>query len=1503
MRLRKYVAIIVVVLAALFSLPTAVFFTVQHHKVQQFLVREATQLFSAKLNTTVSVGSIHFRLFNRLVLSDVYVQDLKGDTLFYAAEAAVSLSRLRFSDKYVEVSKLAFDRVKMSLVRDTSAALNMQFIVDGLKRQRADTAASKLKSEVAYRFKLNSVTAQGVSFSFVDEFSPDSIYDSTICYRNLRVDNMAVDVRGADFDGDTMTCTLESLKLRERSGFNLRRLSGRVSVAPTFIEVKNLQVLTGYSDIRAHHYRMDFDDYGSFSSYAEKVRMSADFTSAKLNLYTITFFSKSMPTVQLPLSLTGSVEGTVGNLKGRGLQLKYGVQTVTRLNFSMLGLPDVDNTFFTLDARDIVSTGSDLLLADSVVLNKKNARHAALLHQLGTLRGRARFTGFLSNFVADGLLSTDNGDIAADLSFTPAADSAMAINGTLGTDNFNLGSILNDSIVGRLSLYGKAGGTFKSLKKMAINLDVDIPLVELRGYAYQSSKIKGLLTEKSFDGNLSCSDKNLNFDFQGNVNFEKERSIFNFNLQLRHADLVKLHFITRDSAARVSLVAKANIEGNNLDDFTGKMRVSDARYLSYEKDFVIDSLLLNADNRGEVKRITLKSDVLDATLRARGGLSNLPAALDRVVGFYLPAFSQMLDVDAPQSGSAVGSANKKLAEVDTFFILVKNPQKVLDVLAPSVAVADSTRLSGRISADVRRTRLNVRTASARVGDVEVAGFALQSAGRDSALLLTAKANRVGKGSFFSLREVSFNTTLKAGRAAFTAEYKTPIASGNVRAAAGVFRDTHGDLGVDVQLDSSQLALDNALWNLSRSSLRYEKERISIQHFKMENANQLLYANGFISSSLHDTLTCEARSVDIAPLLYAAGLQRVDVTGELSGRASINGALSPLPLFFADIKAVGVHAAKREVGNVALQSFLEHSEKDVTLQLNVERGGVEVLGVGGVVKPTGEVLATAKLNGVKVDYLNAVLGDALSDIDGAVSGSVKVSGAVRQPQLNGKLQLENGALRVKILNAPYKFSGAVEVENSNVHMREWLAADDKNTTSRVSFSLFNLTQPSKLSYTLKVEPKNFHVLNNNALNSQHFYGQGYTSGVVQINGKKGETIISAAATTEKNTQVSIPLTGKEYAHAQQVGFIDFVTPVSQREAAKEDESVRVASNLRADLDFKVTPDAEVQLVLNQNTGDVIKAAGTGDIKLEVQPVNDIFRVFGTYNLMRGEYTVSIQNLFNLKFRVDNGSVINFNGDIDAATADIQASYKQLRVPLSGLFGDTTSSRYTRPVPIDCKVRITGRLTAPALEFSIDAPTVDAETRDRMRAQLSIDDNVVTQFMSLILIGQFVQTQGGANTFASNLEGLTLSNFLTSQFTGLLSQVFDGLDVSVKAPALIGQTAAEQDWGFMVSKSFGDRALLSVGGETQSKRKLVDPNASSFVYDFNVQYTLDKQGRWRLSVFSHANDQYVEMAQSSNRFGMGMIYQEEFDDLADLWQTLFRRKRQQDSLKAEQEKKGK
>ncbi len=1487
------------VLVVLFLLPVALFYTVQYPKVQQRLVHEATHMLSTKLHTTVSVGSIRFRLFNRLAMQNVYVQDLKGDTLFYAGQVSASLSSFRYSERQIGVGTLELADAKFTLLRDTSGNVNLKFIIDALASEKSDTAVVAPEKK-PYALRVNRVNARGVHFNFVDELAPDSTYEGSINYKNLHVSDLALDVRELKLDGDTMTCRLELLQFRERSGLNMRRLGGFVSIAPKFIEIKELQILDDFSDIRASYYRMDFEQYGGFKNYLEKVSMSADFTEAKVDFFTIGFFAHPLAKMHLPLTLSGKVNGPVGNLKGRNLELTYGQGTKATVSFSMKGLPDAQNTFFTFDVKKLSSRAGDLLLADSVVLKGKFARHSELLSHLGKLSGRARFTGFLSSFVADAALATDVGSVITDLSFTPSSDTATLISGTLGTEQLQLGQMLRDSLVGRLSFYGKVSGEFRSFKKMALNADLSVPLLDFKGYTYHGIKMKGRLTGQSFKGLLSCDDKNLDFDFRGDVDFAKQKPTFDFKLQLRHADLVTLRLNTRDSISRLSMNATANFEGIQLDDLVGTVLIDNAEYSSGKGNVQQKAISLNVHQRGNVKMAELKSDLVDGHLQARGSVSALLPTLDSVVRYYIPALSPLVsskksapvkaDPNKPIKGKAF--AVKKEQEYE-FELRTKSVEKFFEIVTPGFMLADSTSVSGRFGADVGRVRLSVSTSAMRFGANKILNLSLRStAVPDSSLSLKLKVDRFGLGDL-SVDKLSANGKLRGGHLSLSADYATAIASGNLNAKVHLFKDRRNDLALDVALYPSKVVLGDTVWNLSPSQIRVEKKRYSISNFKLANEHQMMYVNGVISNSIRDSVDCELRSVYVRPLLRAFG-SKADLDGKVSGKARLNGLLSSSPVFFINMQASDIVIAKNEMGNLSLRSFME-DDKDISLYAELEKKGVEKLNLSGVLKPNGQLQTTAKLTGMEIAILNPLLKGVLSDISGTLDDNIEITGPLKDLRINGKLRLSNGALRVDFLNTLYQVQGPVEFDNSTMRMRNHVATDDKNRTAKLSFTLGNLTQPQKLYYQLKVEPRNFHVLNTTERNSDIFYGQAYATGVVQIQGKPGEVDISAAASTEPNTQLSIPLGGA--AQAQQSGLIDFVTPADKEMKKKVVEKPVEPTNLNVELDFKVTPEAEVVLVLNQNTGDVIKAAGNGNLKLEVQPKNSIFRVFGDYTMQRGEYAVSIQNLLSIKFKIDNGSVIHFSGDIDAATSDIQASYRPLRVPLSGLFGDTVNSRYKHPVPIDCKVHMTGRLTAPDLKFSIDAPTVDSETRDRMQAQLSSEDNVLTQFLSLVLVGQFLPQ--GNSSFGETLGGATIGELLTAQMTSLVSQFVDA-NIAIKyTPAT--SSNPETQFGASVSKNlFSDRLSLSGNVDYQSQRKQTNPNSSDFTGNMEVSYMMDPQGKLRVKAFSHTDDQYSEMVQGSNRYGVGVVYQEEFDNFAELWKAMFRKKKAQDSPVKEPEK---
>ncbi|MDR3297000.1 MAG: translocation/assembly module TamB domain-containing protein, partial [Prevotellaceae bacterium] len=280
----------------------------------------------------------------------------------------------------------------------------------------------------------------------------------------------------------------------------------------------------------------------------------------------------------------------------------------------------------------------------------------------------------------------------------------------------------------------------------------------------------------------------------------------------------------------------------------------------------------------------------------------------------------------------------------------------------------------------------------------------------------------------------------------------------------------------------------------------------------------------------------------------------------------------------------------------------------------------------------------------------------------------------------------------------------------------------------------------------------------------------------------------------------------------------------------------------------------------------------------------FRVMGSYTIQRGEYSISIQNLVSKKFKIESGSTISFNGDVAMTTANIQAVYK-VRAPLSDLFGDTSlNSRYRRPVALDCKVVMTGNLVAPNIKFEINAPSADNETREMLRAQLNTEDNMAMQFLSLLLMERFMPQQE-MGSLGSSLGGATLGGLLTMNVSRLISQLVGG-DLSVSLTPATSSFFNDVDVGASYNGTITDRILFSVSVEQQSNRKLVNPNSSNVVGDVDVEFLLDKSGKLRLRAFSHSNDQYTEMVAGSNRFGVGVVYQEDFDSFADLWKAMLK-----------------
>jgi hypothetical protein len=107
-----------------------------------------------------------------------------------------------------------------------------------------------------------------------------------------------------------------------------------------------------------------------------------------------------------------------------------------------------------------------------------------------------------------------------------------------------------------------------------------------------------------------------------------------------------------------------------------------------------------------------------------------------------------------------------------------------------------------------------------------------------------------------------------------------------------------------------------------------------------------------------------------------------------------------------------------------------------------------------------------------------------------------------------------------------------------------------------------------------------------------------------------------------------------------------------------------------LAVEATPDAEAQLVFGDQTDDLIRARGRGNMVLNYTPQGN-FYLNGKYELTEGEYRLSAMNVVAKKFNLKQGSTIEWDGDPMSGKLDILGVYK-LRTTISELVNTSASS---------------------------------------------------------------------------------------------------------------------------------------------------------------------------------------------------------------------------------------
>ena len=418
-----------------------------------------------------------------------------------------------------------------------------------------------------------------------------------------------------------------------------------------------------------------------------------------------------------------------------------------------------------------------------------------------------------------------------------------------------------------------------------------------------------------------------------------------------------------------------------------------------------------------------------------------------------------------------------------------------------------------------------------------------------------------------------------------------------------------------------------------------------------------------------------------------------------------------------------------------------------------------------------------------------------------------------------------------------------------------------------------------------------VLNTTAANNPSYYGTAYASGNAGIYGFLEDIKMELNMKTNGGTYFYIPLDGP--AEIGNNDFIKFVTKDTVKTIAKN-----TSSNFSLDFNLEATKDAEVQLIFDEKSGDIIKARGDGNLNMKIDSKGK-FDMFGDYVLSSGDYLFTLEDFVTKKFEIQKGSSIKWNGNAYKANIDIVANYKQ-RASIKPLFPNDSTNNYNKRFPVDCKLYMKDKLTSPDITFGIDLPTIDETTRSAIKSLLNDENELNRQVFSLLLLRSFVTPialAGGGGISAGGAAAATGSEMLSNKMSNWLNGVTKDIDIGVNYRP--GSSLSNDELDLALSKQlFNNRLSIdgNFGVSNNANKSTSTNNNINGLVDVALEYKLSDAGKYRVKGFNRSNDN-IQTATSGGPFtqGVGIFYREEYENLAELYRRYISKFKKKDKVK--------
>ncbi len=1414
--------------------------------VQTYLGKYATDSLNKSFGTNISIGKVAITPFGSVKLGEVLVLDHHQDTLFYIKKLNTSI--LSFKEIYVSGHPYMNDVVLHGLDARIVNYKDEKYInLDKFIEAFDDGSPSSGK----FRMKANKMTVFNSRFQYIDH--------------NLKIPKMLdfTQLNGEIEDffikGANVITYIDKLSFKDHRGLVVENITSDFTYTKKNILLDGLSLKTPESEMKGRvelkYNRKDFSDFNN------KVVFDVQFDKASIASNDLNYFYNEFGKNNVFYVDTHLI-GTLNNFSTHNLKLvdKNQSEIVGTINFQNL-FGKGNQSFYMKGNFDRLTSSYERLKAILPRILGKNL--PSTLDKLGTVNmiGGVELTQKYIN--ADVYLMSKLGELESNLSMQniDVIDNAL-YKGNLILNDFDLGTLLGKQEIGRATVNLDVDGRGFTQKLLNTAIKGEIQKFYYNGYNYQNITVDGSMKMPYYKGYFNSNDPNLKMDFDGTIDLSLKAKNYDFKAQIDYADLYILNLYKKDSIS----IFKGNINfkaaGNSVDDLAGTLQINDVSYQNSKDSYFFDDFeIVSSFDSDRVRTIDVNSpDIITG----------------QIVGKYKVSQVQKMVENALGSLYANYSPNKlEKGQFINFDLTLHD--KIVEVFVPDVKISENTKLKGKINGDEGKfvfdfTSPNIVAFNNTIDNIKI-DIDNKNPIYNAYITVDSIKNDKYKIADFNLINVTLNDTLFV-----RSEFKGGPKSEDTY-DLNLYHTINEEKQSILGFKKSEVKFKDYVWFINEGETNDNKiifdkylKNFNFEKLTLSHNDQKIDFFGTMRDSTYKDFKLTFDDVDLNKV--TPSLDSLSFGGKVNGNITYKQDRNKYePISNLTIDSLKINQFL--LGDLDFKIEGNENFNQFKVNSSLKQDGQEHFFIDGNVNFVGQQSSLDLVAGFEKFNLapfGSLLGSVLSDVRGNATGRTTIGGSLTEPEIDGRLYLNDAGMRVPYLNVDYAFekNAIVDLTEHQFSLRKIEVTDTKYKTKGVIDGTIRHENLGDWELDLHLVSDNILALDTKDSEDAYYYGTAFVKGKASITGSVDALNIKVAGESEKGTSIKIPVNDEEDLGNN--SFINFMT-VEEYQKSLTEKIVKENryEGIELDFNFDIDTDTDIEIILNRETGHAMKGKGYGSMQMNINTLGK-FEMYGDFQVQEGEYNFKYGGIIDKKFNVEKGGTIRWDGDPMNAVLDLKATYKTMANPAVLV----ESSSLNRKVDTNVTILLNGNLSNPQPDFNIDFPTVSSVLKSEIDYKLQDKDTRQTQAFALMATGSFVTAESSSNAaYGSLIEGA--SSIINGLFADQDSNLQLGLDYS-QGNRL---TDISDRVGVTMNTRINDRISINgkvgvpVGGVTESV----------IVGNLEVLIQINEDGSLNAHVFNRENDiNYVGEGIGYTQ-GLGITYNVEFNTFKEMMQKIF------------------